>query len=103
MRPASEAEKARLNETFATLCRIPSPFGHEAESARAVRAELEGMGLAVEEDDAAGPSGAECGNLLARLSGRDGSARSLLLCAHLDTVFPQAPIEPQVQDGGWVI
>ena len=29
VRPASEAEKARLNETFAELCRIPSPFGHE--------------------------------------------------------------------------
>ena len=29
VRPASEAERARLNETFAALCRIPSPFGHE--------------------------------------------------------------------------
>ena len=30
MRRASEAEKARLNETFAALCAIPSPFGDEA-------------------------------------------------------------------------
>ena len=31
MRPASEAEKARLAELFTALCRIPSPFGREAE------------------------------------------------------------------------
>ena len=38
MRPASEAEKARLNETFAALCRIPSPFGHEGAIAERVDA-----------------------------------------------------------------
>ena len=30
VRPASEAEKARLDDTFAELCRIPSPFGRGA-------------------------------------------------------------------------
>src|SRR4051794_27775080 len=99
MRPASEAEKARLNETFAALCRIRSPFGHERACADAVRAELEGMGLEVVEDDAAGPAGAECGNLLARVPGR--SERSVLLCAHVDTVEPLAEIEPVVVDGHW--
>ena len=29
LRPASDAERARLNDTFAALCRIASPFGHE--------------------------------------------------------------------------
>ena len=62
-------------------------------------AELRGLGVEVVEDDAAGPAGAECGNLLARIPGR--SERSILLCAHLDTVGVTAPIEPVVVDEGW--
>jgi tripeptide aminopeptidase len=100
VRPASEAEKRRLNDTFEALCRIRSPFGSERACADAVRADLEGMGLEVGEDDAAGPAGAECGNLLARLPGRDPD-RYVLLCGHLDTVEPVADIEPVIVDGGW--
>jgi tripeptide aminopeptidase len=99
VRPASAAEKARLGQTFAALCSIPSPFGHERSHADRVAAELRGMGLEVAEDDAAGPAQAECGNLLARLSGR--SERSILLCAHLDTVEVAGDIEPVLVDGGW--
>jgi tripeptide aminopeptidase len=91
VRPASEAEKARLNETFAALCRIPSPFGREEEIAAHVRRELEAMGVAVERDAR--------GNLLSRIRGR--SERAILLCAHLDTVDVHGPIEPVVVDGGW--
>jgi len=93
LRPASDAERARLNDTFAALCRISSPFGRERACADAVTAELRGMGLDVEED--------ETGNLLARVAGR--AERSVLLCAHLDTVDDGGvPIEPVVEDGGWV-
>ncbi len=91
MRPASEAEKARLNETFAALCRIPSPFGHEGAIAERVTRELEGMGLSVQAD--------EHGNLLARIRGR--GERTLLLCAHLDTVEVSGEIEPAIVEGGW--
>jgi tripeptide aminopeptidase len=107
MRPASQAEKARLNDTFAALCRIPSPFGHERACADSVAAELRGMGLEVEEDGAAVSAGAECGNLLARIDPRPPAAgarraeRSILLCAHLDTVEQTAPIEPVLVDEGW--
>jgi tripeptide aminopeptidase len=91
VRHASEAEKARLAELFTDLCRIPSPFGHERKCADRVIAELRGMGLEAEEDEA--------GNVLARLDGRGD--RSVLLCAHLDTVETEAPIEPVLVDGGW--
>jgi tripeptide aminopeptidase len=91
VRPASEAEKARLNETFAALCRIPSPFGREADVAAHVTRELESMGVAVEPDAR--------GNLLSRIRGR--SDRTLLLCAHLDTVDVSGPLEPVVVEGGW--
>jgi tripeptide aminopeptidase len=100
MRPASDAEKARLNETFAALCRIPSSFGHERACADHVAALLRSIGLEVAEDDAAAVAGAECGNLLARLPGR--GERSILLCAHLDTVDDGGvPVEPVVVEGGW--
>jgi tripeptide aminopeptidase len=99
VRPASEAEKERLGQTFAELCRIPSPFGHERACADDVTARLRAMGLEVEEDDAAGPARAGAGNLLARINGR--YERSILLCAHLDTVEQAAPIEPVLVDGGW--
>jgi tripeptide aminopeptidase len=99
VRPASEAERARLTGTFVELCRIDSTFGRERACAQRVAAELRGMGLDVEEDDAAAQTGAECGNLLARIPGR--SDRIVLLCAHLDTVEATAPIEPVLVDGGW--
>ncbi|MDP2711460.1 MAG: M20/M25/M40 family metallo-hydrolase [Solirubrobacteraceae bacterium] len=100
MRPASDVERRRLNETFARLCAIPSPFGSERACAEAVARELRAIGLDVEEDGAALEAGAECGNLLARIPGR--GQRTILLCAHLDTVPEPGVIEPVVRDGGWV-
>src|SRR3954466_16262896 len=92
MRPASDAEKARLNDTFAALCRIASPFGHERACSERIRAELQGMGIRAEEDAA--------GNLLAKVAGR--GERSILLCAHMDTVDDGGvPIEPVLVDEGW--
>jgi tripeptide aminopeptidase len=99
VRPASEAERERLGETFAALCRIDSPFGHERAVADDVTQRLEAMGLAVEEDEAAGPARAGSGNLLARIPGR--GERTILLCAHLDTVEQSGPIEPVIVDDGW--
>jgi tripeptide aminopeptidase len=91
VRPASEAEKARLVELFAALCRIPSPSGQEAECADRVVTELRGMGVTAHPDDA--------GNLLAHIPGRGD--RSVLMCAHMDTVELAAPVEPVLVDGGW--
>ena len=99
MRPASDVERRRLNDTFARLCAIPSPFGHERACAEAVARELRTMGIDVEEDGVAAEAGAECGNLLARIPGR--GERTILLCSHLDTVPEDGTIEPVVVDGGW--
>ena len=100
MRPASDVERRRLNETFARLCAIPSPFGCERAMADAVARELGAMGVDVEEDGAAAQVGAQCGNLLARIPGR--GERTILLCAHLDTVPERGVIEPVLDDGAWV-
>jgi tripeptide aminopeptidase len=99
VRRASDAERERLNQTFASLCRIDSPSGRERHCADWVTAELDGMGIGVEEDDAGAQVGSDAGNLLARVPGT--AANSLLICAHLDTVPATAPIEPVIVDGGW--
>jgi tripeptide aminopeptidase len=103
-------ERRYLSGTFAELCRIESPSGHERECAERVLAELRALGVSAQEDDAGTLTGSDCGNLLARIPGgeaadasrsADGARRSLLLCAHLDTVPLQAPVEPVLLDGVW--
>jgi tripeptide aminopeptidase len=99
VRRATEAEREQLNETFSALCRIESPSGRERECADWVIAELDGIGIGVEEDDAGREVGSDAGNLLARIPG--SGPDTILLCAHLDTVPPVAPVEPVIVDGGW--
>ncbi len=104
MTRAAPEERERLNATFAELCAIRSVFGEERAIADRVAAELRALGLDVEEDGAAEASGAGAGNLLARLPGltHPGSERSVLLCAHLDTVPHDGVVEPVLEDGAWV-
>lgn len=99
MSAATSAEREKLHQTFAALCRIESPSGHERACADWVAEELQAMGLEVDEDDAGPGAGSEAGNLFTRIAGR--SERSIMLCAHLDTVPPTAPIEPALVDGAW--
>jgi tripeptide aminopeptidase len=99
---ASALERRRLGELFVELCRIESPSGSERACAERVAAELRGLGLQVHEDDAGAVAGSNCGNLLARIPASEtGSGHCVLLCAHLDTVPLQAPVEPVLEDGGW--
>ena len=99
MTRAGEAQRRRLNDTFVELCRIESPFGRERACGDRVAGELRGLGLEVQEDGSGPEAGSESGNLLARVPGP--AERTILLCAHLDTVVPQAPIEPELDDGRW--
>ncbi len=119
------SERSYLNGTFAELCRIESPSGRERACAERVIAELRALGVSVHEDDAGPRAGSECGNLLARIPAKAPSTdarpastnaadaqagaslgagtrpRSLLLCAHLDTVPLLAPVEPVLVEGFW--
>ena len=61
------------------VCLIPAPSFAESERAEFVATQFESRGLSPEID--------EMGNVIARRKGT-GSARSLLLAAHTDTVFP---------------
>jgi tripeptide aminopeptidase len=98
-------ERRYLGAIFPELCAIESPSLRERACAQRVIAELAALDVEVEEDGAAKLIGSDCGNLLARIPAREavpgGQAPSLLLCAHLDTVPLQAPVEPVLVDGGW--
>ena len=95
---ASAAEREQLLGDFVRLCEIESPSRRERKVADAMRAELESLGLEVEEDDSAADTGSEAGNLLTRIPGPPDSP-TVLLCAHLDTVPLSAPVEV-VQENG---
>jgi len=99
VRRTTEGERRRLGETFASLCRIESPSRRERACADWVSAELDAIGVEVQEDDAAATTGSDAGNLLARIPGR--RSESILICTHLDTVPLDAPVEPVLVDGGW--
>jgi tripeptide aminopeptidase len=94
-----ESERQRLHGTFEQLCRIASPTGAERGVADWITRELTALGLDVDEDGAGPAVGSDAGNLLARIPG--GGERSLLLCAHMDTVPLTAPVEPVRVDDGW--
>jgi tripeptide aminopeptidase len=92
---ASPAERERLRADFVRLCEIPSPSRRERAAADYVTAEL---GLEVTEDASAAETGADAGNLHARIPAPDG-APTILFCAHLDTVPLTGPIEVREEEG----
>ena len=83
---------------FAELAGIPSPPGEEREVADRVVAYLRDLGLDVDEDGAGAEVGSTMGNLLCRLEPTTEGV-PLFFCAHLDTVPPEGPIDPVVDDG----
>jgi tripeptide aminopeptidase len=96
---ASGEERRRLRDDFVRLCETESPSRSERGVADAITAELSGLGLEVEEDRSAAQTGADAGNLLARVPGREDGARTILLCAHMDTVPLTAPVEVVLEGG----
>ena len=85
-------------ELFVRMCETESPSLRERAMADAVAAELQDLGLDVEEDGSGSETGSDAGNLLARVPGPAG-APTVLLCAHLDTVPLEGPVEVERRDG----
>jgi tripeptide aminopeptidase len=98
VRSAAPPERERLVADFVRLCEIESPSQRERGVAQAVAGDLRELGLEVEEDGSAAQTGSDTGNLFARIEGPEG-ARSVLLCAHLDTVPLAAPVNVVHENG----
>jgi tripeptide aminopeptidase len=94
----SAVERERLVREFVRLCEIESVSRNERAIADAVAAELRDLGLEVAEDGSGAGTGANAGNLFARIPPPDGG-RTILLCAHLDTVPLEAPVEVEEVEG----
>jgi tripeptide aminopeptidase len=89
-----------LLDLFLELCAIPSPSGHERAVADRVGAYLTSLGLEWDEDHAGARIDGDTGNVYCRLPSTDGGTGTpIFLCAHTDTVPPEAAIEPVVEDG----
>ncbi len=95
---ASTEERERLLAEFIRFCEIESPSGRERGVADALIEVLRGLGAEVDEDDSGARTGSDSGNVLARVPGPEG-APTVLLCAHMDTVPLDGPVEVVSQDG----
>ena len=83
---------------FVELARVPSPPGKERAVADRVIDYLGGLALPVDEDDAGARIESTIGNLYSRVE-PNGGGTPLFFCAHLDTVPPEGPLQPVVEDG----
>jgi tripeptide aminopeptidase len=81
---------------FVELAALPSPPGEERAVADRVLDYLSSLGLEADEDDAGAKVGSTMGNIFCRLEPNGGSGEPVFFCAHLDTVPPEAAIEPVV-------
>ena len=89
---------SEVAELFLELARVPSPSGQERAVADQVVDYLRALALPVDEDDAGTRIDSTIGNLLCRIE-PSGEGAPLFFCAHLDTVPPQGPSEPVIEDG----
>jgi tripeptide aminopeptidase len=84
---------------FVELAALPSPSGEERAVADRVLDYLRALGLEADEDDAGSRIGSSMGNIFCPLApSNGGEGTPVFLCAHLDTVPPEAAIEPVVGD-----
>jgi acetylornithine deacetylase/succinyl-diaminopimelate desuccinylase-like protein len=91
LRKLAAAALPTICDLTEAICLIPAPSYHEERRAKFVAEQFEARGLRPEID--------EIGNVVARRKGQ-GMAKSLLLAAHTDTVFPmETPITVRRENG----
>ena len=80
--------KERMLAEFKEVVAVPCHSLQERPVFELLRAKLEVLGFAVEEDDAGEKLGGNCGNLWAFLPGNKAGATSVLFSAHMDGCEP---------------
>ncbi|MBR6755773.1 MAG: M20/M25/M40 family metallo-hydrolase [Peptococcaceae bacterium] len=88
----------RLVNTLIDLVKLDSETKFERKVADYAKAKLESLGFSVREDEAGEKIGGNAGNVIGYHPG-DGQGKSLLFCAHMDTVKPGIGVKPQIRDG----
>ena len=92
-----------LVDLFLELCAVPSPSGSERVVADRVTAYLTDLGLEWDEDDSAARLNGDTGNVYCRIPPANGAEGTpIFLCAHTDTVPPEAAIDPVIDEDGIV-
>ncbi len=92
-----------LVDLFLELCAIPSPSGNERAVADRVGSYLTDLGLEWDEDDTAAALEGTTGSIFCRLPASNGAGGTpIFLCAHTDTVPPEAAIAPVIGEDGIV-
>lgn len=91
-------QEQRLVQTFLELVQLDSESKQERLVADYVTAKLRALGYTVKEDEAGAQFGGNVGNVLAYKAG-SCAGKSLLFCAHMDTVAPGNHVKPIVEDG----
>ena len=86
-------------DLFLELCALPSPSGKERAVVDRVGAYLTDLGLEWDEDAAGARIDGDSGNIYCRIPATNGGGLPIFLCAHTDTVPPEGPIEPVIDDG----
>jgi len=87
-------------DLFRELAAIPSPSGRERPVADRTLDYLRDLGLDPTEDDAGAQIGSDMGNIHVALPPSEGvDGVPIFLNAHLDTVPPTGPIDPEVRNG----
>ena len=87
-------------DLFRELAAIPSPSGRERPVADRTLDYLRDLGLEPIEDDAGAQIGSDMGNIHVALPPSEGvDGVPIFLNAHLDTVPPTGPIDPEVRNG----
>jgi tripeptide aminopeptidase len=87
-------------DLFLDLCSLPSPSGKERAVADRVTGYLTDLGLDWDEDDAASRLDGDTGNVYCRIPPTEETGGTpIFLCAHTDTVPPEAAIDPVVEEG----
>ncbi len=98
-----QALTSPLVDLFVELCALPSPSGKERAVTDRVIVCLTELGLEWDEDDAASRLDGDAGNVYCRIQPTNGAGGTpIFLCAHTDTVPPEAALDPVVGEDGVV-
>ena len=93
-----EIQETRLLDTVLKLVQIDSESRNERAVADYLKDRLEALDYTVKEDNAGDSIDGNAGNVIAYHEGT-GAGKSVLFCAHMDTVAPGNGVTPVVQDG----